>query len=123
LDDAGRFQFSFAGEASGVGDGTVGSDLAFDGSTKLPGTDLPSARLDGALDLTTCSISGTWQSLGTGDGGSTSSPGPNRNLRGRSGRPAPPGSATARPDRDLGRPQSLEHVVGAHVEPVGQPPG
>lgn len=69
LDAAGQFQFSFAGEASGAGDGTVGSDLAFDGSTKVPGTNLPSAVLDGALDLTTCSISGTWQALGTGDGG------------------------------------------------------
>jgi hypothetical protein len=69
LDGAGQFPFSFAGEASGAGDGTVGSDLVFEGSTKVPGTGLPAAALDGTLDPATCSIRGTWLALGTGDTG------------------------------------------------------
>jgi hypothetical protein len=69
LDGSGRFAFNFGGEAFGAGELTVGPDLAVSGSTKLAGTNLPTALLDGALDATTCMITGTWESVSLEDAG------------------------------------------------------
>jgi len=69
LDASGRFTFNFGGEAFGAGELTVGPDLAVNGSTKLAGTNLPTALLDGALDASTCTITGTWESVNLEDAG------------------------------------------------------
>jgi hypothetical protein len=49
--------------ALGTGSAAIGPDLVVTGDTRIPGTDVVSAVLDGQLDTAQCRITGTWNSF------------------------------------------------------------
>jgi len=69
LDAAGKFTFSFGGEALGEGSGTVDPDLTVSGEAHIPTTNVVTATLDGAFDAGQCRLSGGWESLAGDSGG------------------------------------------------------